>query len=85
MENNQFINKGVIFTNNYKKADTHPDFKGKINVEGLEKEIALWVKKDKNGNAMFSAAISNPWNPDGDKEPVKEAIKPATKSDDLPF
>lgn len=55
-------NTGAIFKND-KKADNHPDYKGKINVNGQDFEIALWVKDGKNGK-FFSAKISEPFRKD---------------------
>ena len=55
-------NTGAIFKND-KKADNHPDYKGKINVKGEDFEIALWVKDGKNGK-FFSAKISEPFKKD---------------------
>jgi hypothetical protein len=45
MENK--LNTGAIFKNTNKKADNHPDYKGKVNVNGKEMEVALWVKQGK--------------------------------------
>ena len=47
------VNGGAIFKNE-KKADTHPDYKGTINVDGQDKEIALWVKQSAKGTTYFS-------------------------------
>ena len=77
----QKINTGAIFKNNYKKADTHPDYKGKMNCEGLEKEVALWVRETKNGEKFFSMAISEPYKPS--ETPVTKMEK--LPEDDLPF
>jgi hypothetical protein len=49
-------NSGSIFKNNYKKTETHPDYKGKCMVNGKEMEIALWVK-DKDGRKVFFSFI----------------------------
>jgi hypothetical protein len=46
MENK--LNTGAIFKNTNKKADNHPDYKGKVNVNGKEMEVALWVKQGKS-------------------------------------
>ena len=70
-------NTGAIFKND-KKADNHPDYKGKINVKGEEFEIALWVKDGKNGK-FFSAKISEPFKKDVFSEGLDQ---PKT---DLPF
>ena len=52
-------NTGAIFKND-KKADNHPEYKGKLNYKGEEIEIALWVKEGKNGK-FFSAKLSEPF------------------------
>ena len=70
-------NTGAIFKND-KKADNHPDYKGKINVIGEEFEIALWVKDGKSGK-FFSAKISEPYKKDVFSEGLGQ---PKT---DLPF
>ena len=70
-------NTGAIFKND-KKADNHPDYKGKINVKGEEFEIALWVKDGKSGK-FFSAKISEPYKKDVFSEGLEQ---PKT---DLPF
>lgn len=70
-------NTGAIFKND-KKADNHPDYKGKINVKGEEFEIALWVKDGKNGK-FFSAKISEPYKKDVFSEGLEQP------KNDLPF
>lgn len=82
-----YENKGVIFKNNYKEKETQPDYKGKINVDGKEKEIALWVAEDKNGSKYFQAKIQEVWDKDQKKEVSKQNVnKLAEATDsDLPF
>jgi len=76
----QKINTGAIFKNNYKKIDTHPDYRGKMNVDGKEKEVALWVKETKDGQKFFSMAISEPYKP----QPMSDELQNSVE-DDLPF
>ena len=76
MENK--LNKGAIFKNTNKKAENHPDYKGKVNVNGKEMEIALWVKQGKNGSFM-SASFSEPYI-----APTQEPII-IRNNDDFPF
>jgi uncharacterized protein (DUF736 family) len=75
-------NTGAIFKND-KKADNHPDYKGKINVDGVDKEIALWVKTSKDGTKnFFSAKISEPFVKDeiqSTSAKIEESVNP------LPF
>ena len=49
-------NRGVLFRNDRKGKDSHPDWNGKINVEGYEYDLSAWVKKGKNGE-FFSLSI----------------------------
>ena len=78
MENNN--NSGAIFKN-IKKADNHPDYRGGINVEGKEYDIALWLRESKKGVKYFSVAISEPYKKD------QEATNQDNGSDgeNLPF
>jgi uncharacterized protein (DUF736 family) len=88
-------NTGTIFKNDKKTADNQPDYRGKINVEGKELEISLWVKTAQSGVKYMSAAIKEPWvapAPAPAPAPVlqntSEKIKSAADElfeDDLPF
>ena len=85
-------NTGAIFKNNYKKTDSQPDYKGKALIDGVEKEVALWLNESKNGVKYFSAAFSKPYQAeveaggDEDKnEDAKTNIREGLKQDDLPF
>jgi uncharacterized protein (DUF736 family) len=86
MSTQQFdnTNRGAIFKNDRKEKDTHPDYRGKINVDGVDKEISLWVKESKAGKTYFSASISEPYvKPDSDTPkppPIGDVIE-----GDLPF
>ena len=82
-------NTGAIFKNNYKKTDSQPDYKGKALIDGVEKEVALWVNESKNGVKYFSAAFSKPYQAEVEQGGIdadnkaKEAMR--SQSDDLPF
>jgi uncharacterized protein (DUF736 family) len=76
-------NTGSIFKNDKKESDKHPDYRGKINVDGKEKEIALWVKESAKGLKYFSVSISEPYvKPQG--TPTMSSST-ANESQDLPF
>ena len=91
----QKINTGTIFKNDKKTADNQPDYRGKINVEGKELEISLWVKTAQSGVKYMSAAIKEPWvapAPAPAPAPVLQNTSDKIKSaadelfeDDLPF
>jgi len=54
-------NTGVIFKNDNKTKDTQPNYKGKVNVDGKELEISLWIKTSKAGTSYFSVAFNTPY------------------------
>jgi uncharacterized protein (DUF736 family) len=72
-------NTGAIFKNDKKTAETHPDYKGKVNVNGADMEVALWLKESKAGTKYFSATFQEPY--------VKPEARVVTdeQDDDLPF
>jgi uncharacterized protein (DUF736 family) len=72
-------NTGAIFKNE-QKTGAQPDYRGTINVDGVDKQIALWVKESKAGMKFFSVKISEPYNPQEQPQPL--AIN---TDDDLPF
>jgi len=82
-------NTGIIFRNEYKKDNEKaPDFKGNINVDGKEKEIALWSNPPKDGKkGYFSIKISEPYVAENIEKPnagdIEKEINP--RQDDLPF
>jgi uncharacterized protein (DUF736 family) len=76
MENK--VNTGVLFKNTNKKAENHPDYKGKGNSFGKEVEIAAWIKQGKNGS-FLSLSFSEPY-----VAPVSEPIT-QVNNDDFPF
>jgi hypothetical protein len=82
-------NTGAIFKNKKKEKDTHPEYKGTIDVDGVAKEISLWVKKSKAGESYFSVQISEPWKPTQQpkQEPKRETLSSHVEdsSEPLPF
>jgi uncharacterized protein (DUF736 family) len=88
-------NTGAIFKNDNKKADNHPDYKGKVNVNGKDMEVALWLKTSAKGVKFMSASFSEPFvkgEPQINKnEPqINSTLKPVNyvnldANDDLPF
>jgi len=92
-------NTGAIFKNDNKKAENHPDYKGKVNVNGKDMEVALWMKTSAKGVKFMSASFSEPFvknEPQINKnEPQNTKINSTLKqtiihesnfdNDDLPF
>jgi len=49
-------NSGVLFKNDRKEKETHPDYKGSINIEGTEYWLSGWKKESKKG-ALLSLSV----------------------------
>lgn len=81
-------NTGLLARNDRKEKDSHPDFKGSINVDGVEYWLSAWTKEGRDGTKLagkkyFSLSVT----------PKEEQAKPAPKAkqsmadmdDDIPF
>lgn len=44
--------RGVLFKNDRKEQDNHPDYKGSINVGGVEFWLSAWIKQGEKGKFM---------------------------------
>lgn len=72
--------KGTLGENLYKKNESHPDMKGKCQIEGQEYMISGWLKEGKTGpfySLSFSVKEDKP-------EPAKvgsKIIKPKAVAD----
>ena len=50
-------NSGAFFVNDRKQKPTHPDYNGKIDVEGKEYYLKGWKKTAKSGTNFLSLAL----------------------------
>lgn len=50
-------NRGTLFKNDRKTADTHADYTGSINVNGQEFWLNGWLKDSKLGGKFFSLSV----------------------------
>ena len=68
-------NTGIFFRNEKKSAENQPDFKGKVNVNGKDMEVAVWLKKGQKGE-YFTMKFQEPFKP----QPQNKTFK-----NDMPF
>ena len=87
-------NTGMLSRNERKEKETHPDFKGSINVAGVDYWLSGWTKEGKPGGKMegkkfFSLSVS-PKEQTYQAAPEPQRKAPAKggfedMSDDIPF
>ena len=49
--------RGVLFKNNDKQKETHPDYKGSVMVDGVEYWLSSWIKTSKKGDKFMSLSV----------------------------
>ena len=68
--------KGALFKNNDKKSPPHPDYKGSLEINGVEYWLSAWIRESKGQKYMSIAGT-----PKGDKTQKPFTRKPAYGSD----
>jgi len=78
-------NKGALWDNLNKKSSTHPDFRGKLNVNGDEYWVSCWRRRD--GAKVTSPVLSLSIEKIQAKQTLPQSKKPSNDafSDDIPF
>ena len=64
-------NTGILSRNERREKDTHPEYTGKINIDGVDYWLSGWVKERKDGSGrFFSLSV----------KPVEQRARPAGDS-----
>lgn len=83
MEKQARDNSGVLFKNDKKETEKHPDYKGSILINGTDYWLSAWIKEGKSGKFMGLAVSPK----ETQAQPVKQASKRVDDLDDglVPF
>ena len=74
--------RGVLYRNENKTSENHPDYSGSVNVAGTDFWLSGWLKESKkDGKKFFSLSV----RPKGDTKPVNKPVVTADPNDDIPF
>ena len=81
-------NSGMLARNDKKETEKHPDFKGSINVDGVDYWLSAWVREGKEGGKMacrkfFSLSVS-PKEQTAPKAAPQKAASFDQLDDDIP-
>ena len=82
-------NRGVLFKNDRKAKDSHPDYTGSLNVDGVEHFLDAWIREGKSGKFM-SVSVKRKDKQGGTSRPPAPAPAPrgggsSFPDDDGPF
>ena len=73
-------NTGVLFKNVKKEKESQPDYRGELNVDGKQKEIAAWIKMSRTGTKFLSIKVSELY-----KMTERPRQEQRVNIDDVPF
>ena len=63
---------GVLFKNDKKETDKHPDYKGNAEVNGVAYWLAAWIKEGNKGKFMSLAFTPKEEKPEQQSEPAPD-------------
>ena len=85
------VNRGVLFNNKDKKTqDTHPDYSGSINANGVDYWLSGWIKESKDGKKFFSLSVklkqpAPRQSSEPTRKPMRAVVDVLDDGSDLPF
>ena len=77
--------RSVLFKNDRKESDSHPDYKGSAEVEGVEYWLAAWIKTARRSSCRRQiTAAEEARNSPPPREPVRANAGSAARQSDWP-
>lgn len=77
-------NRWTLNKNERKEKDTHPDYKGSLNVDGVEYWLDGWIKESANGKFISGSLKLKDAHQGGNSRPQPAAFD-TDLDDDVPF
>lgn len=85
MEQQARNNSGVLFRNDKKESEKHPDYRGSILVDGTDYWLSAWIKEGKSGKFMGLAVSPKEAQPSKVPYGHGGTTKEGRDSEDVPF
>ena len=76
--------KGVLFKNEDKETETHPDYKGSATIKGVEYFLDAWINTAETGRKYMSLKLKAKDKQRGASAPAP-AQRRQSRDDDPPF
>jgi hypothetical protein len=79
--------RGVLFKNDRKEQDSHPDYKGSCEINGVEHWISAWIKEGRQGKFMslsFKVKEEAPSSRQAPRQQPQRQARPPQGFDDMP-
>jgi hypothetical protein len=73
--------RGVLFKNDRKEKDSHPDYKGSCEIDGTEYWLSAWIKEGQKGKFMSLSFTEK----EGQNAPAPPPQRQRMSNDDIPF
>jgi hypothetical protein len=75
--------RGVLFKNDRKESERHPDYKGNINVGGQEFWLSAWIKDGRSGKFMSLSVQPKEQrgNTDAQRDNYAQTYRPSDEGD----
>lgn len=79
-------NRFILSRNDRREKDTHPEFTGTINVDGVDYWMSAWVQERKDGSGKFFSGSIKPKEEKKSAAPARSS-KPLREelNDEIPF